>query len=131
GLALLVLQLPALVAKVRSRSLRFFDLALPMTIALFLFFPHDGGHQYGPRYWYSTWPLAALTVASGLLEPDGMFRLGGRRLAFDRLVMANLVFCAAVLPGLIATTRLYIDARREVLADSVPVTPALVLVPPR
>jgi hypothetical protein len=131
GLALLMLQQPALVAKVRSRSLRFFDLALPVTIALFLFFPYDGGNQYGPRYWYSTWPLAALTIASGLLEPDGTFRLARKRLSFGRLVMANLVFCAAVLPGLIATTRIYTDAWREVLADPMPVTPALVLVPSR
>ncbi|HTR13667.1 MAG TPA: hypothetical protein VMI72_10570 [Roseiarcus sp.] len=131
GLALLVLQAPALARKMRRGSLRFFDLAPPAMIAFFLFFPHDGGHQYGPRYWFPAWPLAALTVATGLLEPDGAFRLGRMRFSFDRLTAANLAFCAAVLPGLIVTTRVYIDARREVLADAAPVKPAVVLVPSR
>jgi len=131
GLALMVLQTPALARKMRRGSLRFFDLAPPAIIAFFLFFPNDGGHQYGPRYWFPAWPLAALTVATGLLEPEGAFRLGGMRFSFDRLTAANLAFCAAVLPGLIVTTRVYIDARREALADPVPAKPAVVLVPTR
>ena len=42
-----------------------------------------------------------------------------------------MVFCLAVLPGLVVTTRAYIDARRAVLVDTVPVKPAIVLVPTR
>lgn len=38
GFTLLALQLPALAAKVRSRSVRFFDLALPATIVFFFTF---------------------------------------------------------------------------------------------
>ncbi len=131
GLVLLVLQIPALVFKARRRSLRFFDLALPATIVLFLFFPHDGDHQYGPRYWFPAWPLAALTIASGFVEADGSFVLWRRRLDFNALTVANVVFCLAVLPGLVVTTRAYIDARRAVLVDTVPVKPAIVLVPTR
>ena len=131
GFTLLALQLPALAAKVRSRSVRFFDLAVPATIVFFLYFPNFGGHQYGPRYWFFAWPLAALTVVTGLVAPDGTFRLGPRAYAFRGLVAANLVFCAMSLPGLIVTTRAYIDARRSVFTGVVPVTPALVLLPSR
>ncbi len=131
GFTLLALQMPALVAKLRSRSLRFFDLALPAAIVFFLYFPNGGGHQYGPRYWFFAWPLAVLTVVTGLVASDGAFRLGVRTYVFRGLVSANLVFCALSLPGLIVTTRVYIDARRSVFAGAVPVSPALVLVPSR
>ena len=127
GFTLLALQIPALAAKIRSRSVRFFDLALPATMVFFLYFPN----QYGPRYWFFAWPLAALTVVTGLVTSDGSFRLGLRTYAFRGLVAANLVFCAVSLPGLIVTTRAYIDARRAVFAGVVPVRPALVLVPSR
>jgi hypothetical protein len=131
GLALLALQVPALAVKIRNRSLRFFDLALPATIAGFLLFPHAGGHQFGPRYWLSAWPLGGLTVATGLIRPDGSFDLRGRRMSFDSLVLANLVFTLAILPGLILTTRVYVDARYQVYADAPRVRPAVVLVPRR
>jgi hypothetical protein len=131
GLVLLFLQAPALVFKARRWGLRFFDLALPATIMLFLFFPYDGGHQYGPRYWFSAWPLAALTIASGYVRSDASFIFRGRRLDLNMLTAANVVFCVAMLPGLIVTTRVYIDARRVVFADAAPVKPAIILVPSR
>jgi hypothetical protein len=131
GLALLALQAPALAAKAGKRSLRFFDIALPAAIACFLLFPHEGGHQFGPRYWFPVWPLGALTAATGLIHPDGSFVLRGRRMSFDGLVLANLVFSLAILPGLLLTTRVYIDARRQVYAGAPPIKPAVVLVPPR
>jgi hypothetical protein len=131
GLALLALQAPALAAKVSARSLRFFDLVAPAMIAFFILFPHDGGHQFGPRYWFPGWPLAALTVATGLVQPNGVFVHRGKRLSFDSLVYANLVLSLAVLPGLPLTTRVYINARRQVYADAPPKEPAVVLVPLR
>ena len=131
GLVLLALQFPALAFKAKQGSVRFFDLALPATIVLFLFFPYEGGHQYGPRYWFSAWPLAALTVASGYVRSDASFIFGGRRRDLNMLTAANLLFCIAMLPGLILTTRVYIDARRAVFVDAVPVKPAIVLVPSR
>lgn len=131
GFALAALQIPAIAAKFKARSLRFFDAALPATMLFFLYFPYDGGHQYGPRYWFFAWPLAALTVAAGLAGPDGTFRLGARQFALSGLVAANLMVCAISMPWLIVTTRAYIDARREVYASIPPVTPAIVLVPDR
>ena len=132
GFTLAALQLPALAHKLKCRSLRFFDLALPATILFFLYFPYDGGHQYGPRYWFFAWPLSALSVVTGLVAADGAFSLGAtRRAAFGGVVAANLMVCAISMPWLIATTRAYIDARREVYAAVPPVTPAIVLVPDR
>ena len=131
GLAVLVLLLPALRLRWRQRSLRFYDLALPATVIFFLYFPYDGGHQYGPRYWFFVWPLAGLSVTAALTRPDGRMRIVDGLVRFDGLVAANLLFCALMLPGLILTTRLYLDARREVLTTKVPVTPAIVLLPTR
>lgn len=131
GLVLLALQLPALAFEARGGALRFFDLALPATIVLFLFFPYEGGYQYGPRYWFSAWPLAALTIASGYVQSDSSFIFGGRRLDLNMLTAANLLFCIAMLPGLIITTRVDIDARRAVFAAAAPVKPAIILLPSR
>jgi hypothetical protein len=131
GLVLLFLQFPTLAFKARRGALRFFDLALPATMVFFLFIPFEGGHQYGPRYWFSAWPLAALTIASGYVRSDASFIFCGRRLDLNMLTAANLLFCIALLPGLIITTRVYIDARRAVFADTAPVKPAIVLLPTR
>ncbi len=130
GLLLLVLCLATLAGKMSWRSLRFYDLALPATMIFFLYFPHDGDHQYGPRYWFFAWPLAGLTVARALVRPDGTLR-GFGQLGFSSVVAGNLAFCAIMMPGLIWTTRAYIDARREILADIVPNQPAIVLLPNR
>jgi hypothetical protein len=131
GLVLLFLQFPALAFQARRGALRFFDLALPATILLFLIFPYEGGHQYGPRYWFSAWPLAALTIASGYVRSDASFIFCGRRLNLNMLTAANLLFCFVMLPGLILTTRVYVDARRAVFVDAAPVRPAIVLLPSR
>jgi hypothetical protein len=132
GFTLAALQLPALAHKLKCRNLRFYDLALPATILFFLYFPYDGGHQYGPRYWFFAWPLSALTVVTGLVAADGTFPLGAaRRAVFGGVVAANLMVFAISMPWLIATTRAYIDARREVYAAVPPITPAIVLVPDR
>lgn len=132
GFTVAALQLPALAHKLKCRSLRFFDLALPAAILFFLYFPYDGGHQYGPRYWFFAWPLSALSVVTGLVAADGALSLGAtRRAAFGGVVAVNLMVCAISMPWLIATTRAYIDARREVYAAVPPVTPAIMLVPDR
>ena len=66
------------------------------------------------------------------MAADGTFSLGAARKAiFGGVVAANLMVCAISMPWLIATTRAYIDARREVYAAIPPVTPAIVLVPDR
>ncbi len=132
GFVLAALQGPALVLKLRSRGVRFFDLALPVTILFFLYFPSYGGHQYGPRYWFFAWPLSALTVVTSLVGADGALRLGaGRRVAFAGVAGATLMVSAISMPWLIVTTRAYIEARREVYAGAAPTAPAIVLAPTR
>ena len=131
GFVLAALQVPAIVAKFKSRTLRFFDLALPATILFFLYLPGEGGHQYGARYWFFAWPLAILTIVSGLVAADGTFRLWGRRYALGGLAAAVLAGSAVSMPWLIVTARAYIDARREIYAAAPPVAPAIVLVPDR
>ncbi len=131
GLAVLVLLGPALRLRWRQGGLRFYDLALPATILFFLYFPYDGGHQYGPRYWFFVWPLAGVSVAAALVRADGRLRIVDGMFSFDGLVAANLLFGALMLPGLMLTTRMYIDARREVLSGPVPAGPAIVLLPTR
>ena len=134
GLILAALQLFAIVGKAKAQSLRFFDLALPATIVFFLYFPHDGGHQYGPRYWFWAWPLASLTVCDGLSQRKGIFRLDP--ISYQRIVCASLLSYAMVLPTLVFTTRAYIDARRIVFqpprtALAGQTTAAIVLLPSR
>ena len=90
GLVLLFLHFPALAFQARRGAVRFFDLALPATILLFLVFPYEGGHQYGPRYWFSTWPLAALTIASGYVRADASFIFRGRQLSLNMLAASEL-----------------------------------------
>lgn len=131
GFVLMAICVPALAFKARQGQIRFFDLMLPATLLFYMIFPYDGGHQYGPRYWFSAWPLAILTLAGGYVQADGAFFLAGRRFHFGALAAANLLFCAAMLPGLTTTTRGYIDARRAIYAAEAPVQPAIVLLPMR
>jgi hypothetical protein len=39
---------------------------MPLTIFFFLFFPGEGGNQYGPRYYFEAWPLAILTMLKAM-----------------------------------------------------------------
>jgi len=62
--AILPFYAAALWGRLRTRSLRWFDLMLPLIILFFVFYPDGGGFQYGPRYWYAGWVLMPLTVAA-------------------------------------------------------------------
>lgn len=44
-------------------QLRFYDLVFPLNVAAYLLFPAFGGNQYGPRYYFDSFPFAAVTVA--------------------------------------------------------------------
>ncbi|GAC1345548.1 MAG: hypothetical protein NVSMB18_25480 [Acetobacteraceae bacterium] len=123
GFALIPPYLVALVVKLRRGTLRFFDVMLPVVILFYFLQPDNGGHRYGPRYWYYGWPPVILTIMSGL--PTG----SERRVSVAMLI--NLAFCAGAFPILVLVTRLYIDARREVYATLPPTLPAVVLVPNR
>ncbi|HEV2099198.1 MAG TPA: hypothetical protein VGR45_09760, partial [Stellaceae bacterium] len=64
---LLLSYFAAFIAKVLQRRLNFFDFIFPLTVAVFLLIPFDGGNRYGPRYYFEAFPFLVLTVVSGLV----------------------------------------------------------------
>jgi hypothetical protein len=131
GLPVLILSTIALVVKMRNRSCRFYDFLLPAAVAFYSFVPFTGGHQYGPRYWFWAWPVAMLTITSGLIDESGYFRIGGRRVALEGFAAACLVYAAGAFCVLLVTTHFYIAARRAVLDGPLPGTRSIVLLPSR
>jgi hypothetical protein len=141
GLALLLLFAVAIVLKIRSKTLRFYD-ALPFAAGGFFFlFPELGGHQFGPRYWLFAFAPMALTTAALPIDRDGWLLLGGRRLHLPRLHLPRLhlpSLAALQIAGFAAMAvmvgvsfRLYADMRREVYHPWPPAVPATVLIPSR
>lgn len=131
GFPVLVLAMIALTMKIRRRTCRFYDFLLPVTMIFFTFVPFTGSHQYGPRYWFSTWPVAILTIASGVVDEAGHLHIRGLRVAFDGFVTACLVCAGAAGCILLVTTHIYIAARRVVYDWPQPQVPAVVLLPSR
>jgi hypothetical protein len=131
GLPVLLLASIALVAKLRHRTSRFYDFLLPMAVVFYTFVPFTGGHQYGPRYWFWAWPIAVLTITSGLVDGAGYFRVRGRRVAFEGFAAACLVFAAGGFCVLLVTTHVYIAARRMVFEGPRPEARSIVLIPSR
>jgi hypothetical protein len=131
GLPVLILSTIALAVKIRRRSCRFYDFLLPAAVVFYSFVPFTGGHQYGPRYWFWAWPIAMLTITSGLVDGSGYFRIGGRRVALERFAAACLVYAAGAFCVLLVTTHFYIAARRAVLDGPLPDARAIVLLPSR
>ncbi len=60
----------ALWLRARSRTIRWFDLMLPANVLFFVFYPDDGGFQYGPRYWFAGWVLLPLTLAAAFANAE-------------------------------------------------------------
>ncbi len=127
GLALIPPYVLALGVKWRRGTLRFFDVLLPVAIAFYFLQPDNGGHRYGPRYWFFGWPPVILTIMSGLRGDRE--RTDGERIA--AYAWTSFAYCAGSLVVLCLVTRVYIDARREVYATAPPSEPAVVLVPKR
>jgi hypothetical protein len=129
-----VLMLPlyalALWRRVADRSLRWFDLILPVVVLFFFFYPDSGGFQYGPRYWYFGFVPLPVTVAAGLAAPDGFWRIGRWRLEPVRLAAIQLATCAGFTLGYALFLHLQTEVRMLPLrvAATAP-TPALVLIP--
>jgi hypothetical protein len=131
GLPILVLSVVALTVKLRHRTLRFYDLLLPAAVIFYSFLPFTGGHQYGPRYWFWAWPVATLTIATGLVEGPGYLRIFGRRVAFSGFAVACLIYTSTAFLSLLVTTHVYIGARRAVFDGPLPKSRAIVLLPDR
>jgi hypothetical protein len=130
GLPVLLLSAVALAIKIRRRTCRFYDFLLPAAVVFYSFVPFTGDHQYGPRYWFWAWPLAVLTIATGLVDEVGRLHIAGRRVAFEGFATACLMYAAGAFCVLLVTTHAYIAARRAVFVPQ-PESRAIVLVPPR
>ena len=142
--ALLLLYLFALWTRLRSGTIRFYDLLLPAGIIFLIFCPSWPGHQFGPRYWFFAWPTIALTIGStlstrspsaftGALTPGraGFVNMGQWRVHLPTLAAAQLVSYVSFAVVFTAVLRDYVDARQVVYTTPVPRQPAIVLVPNR
>jgi hypothetical protein len=121
----------ALTSKLRARTLRWYDLLLPACLAFFFFYPHDGGHGFGPRYWFLGWPTAILTIGTGLRIESDWIKLGKLRLHTPTLALAHLPVFAGVAITLAIFQNSYVTQRRQPYRDTPPLRPAIVLIPSR
>jgi len=146
--ALLLLYVLALWTRLRSGTVRFYDLLFPGAMIFFEFFPNGGGHQYGPRYWFFAWPTIALTIGSALstkslsAEYDDFIDIVALsplkrplsrhwRVHLPTLAAAQLIGYLSFAVVFAGVLRDYVDARRLVYATPVQRQPAVVLIPVR
>lgn len=120
----------ALVRRLRAGSAAWWDFALPAAIVFFLFYPDYGGIQHGPRYWFLAHPFVVLTVAVGLADAAGHWRVGRAVLEPRALAVAQAAIFAGFTLGYGAYIRAQADARAGPLriAAAAP-APAVVLFP--
>lgn len=62
----LIMYAGALVHKLRTRTIRFYDWYLLIFVIGFLAFAEGAGNRYGPRYYFEVFPFAVLTVCSAV-----------------------------------------------------------------
>ena len=122
----------AVVRLLRAGRIRWHDTLLPVSICFYFLYPANGGHEFGPRYWFFAWPTAMLSVAAGLGggEP-GWLRVGQWRLDARALAAAHLPAFLGMAMATSLFTHLYVDQRRQVVGALPPVPRALVLIPTR
>ncbi len=128
--ALLLFYVIALWVRVRTGTLRWFDLILPAAVAFFTFYPDYGGIQHGPRYWFIGWAPMMLTVACGLSSVSGVWQVGRWRLDPVRLAAMQVAVFAGFTLGYGAFIRTDVNTRMQPLeiASAAP-APAGVLIP--
>jgi hypothetical protein len=129
GAALLALYLVALWQRIVSGRLRFFDVLFPALVLFMLFYMRAAGHQYGPRYWFAAWPTVALTIGAARAQADAAG--SPARIDLPALARLHLPFFLGFAVVFALYLRLYVDARRAVLATDIPRTPAVLLIPDR
>ncbi len=127
---LIVLVVLALAARLRAGRIRWFDTLLPVAVCFYFLYPANGGHEFGPRYWFFAWPAAMLSVATGLGEA-GWLRVGSWRVEARALAAAHLPAFLGMGLATSVFTHLYVDQRRQVVGAVPPVARALVLIPTR
>ena len=118
------------VARVQGGRLRWFDTLLPVAVGFYFLYPANGGHEFGPRYWFFAWPTAMLSVATGLGEA-GWLRVARWRLDARTLAAAHLPVFLGMAVATSVFTHLYVDARRQVEGAVPPGGRGLVLIPTR
>ena len=128
GVVPTLLYIAALYSRLRRRFVRFYDLLLPAAVLFFVFYPHNPGHQYGPRYWYFAWPSIVLTVGPELSAAGGVVSIIGRRFNLTSLANKQLYLFVGFTIGFAVFLRMYIEERRSLYAIEVPEKPAIVLV---
>ncbi len=117
----------ALWRRTTARTLRWFDLMLPASVLFFVFYPDDGGFQYGPRYWFAGWVLLPLSLAAGFGNADSW---NFRRWSVDPVRLAALQTAAYIgfTAGYAIFAAIQIHVRREPLqAAALAPAPAMVL----
>ncbi len=124
-----LLYITALCIRLRRRSVRFYDFLLPISIIFFFFYLNDGGHEYGPRYWYSAWPSIALPIGLELSANKNLMSRLSRHANLYALATLQIYVFVGFTIVFALYLRLYIDQRRQLYAIPVPQTPAIVLVP--
>ena len=117
----------ALWRRTAARTLRWFDLMLPASVLFFVFYPDDGGFQYGPRYWFAGWVLLPLTLAAAFGNADAWTF---RRWSIDPVRLGALQTAAYIgfTAGYAIFAAIQIHVRREPLqAAALAPAPAMVL----
>lgn len=101
----------ALGRRIMTRTVRWFDLLLPLVVAFFFFYPDDGGFQYGPRYWYLAHAAMPVTIAAGLPLAGGFWSFGRFRFDPMRLAAIQLASFAGFALGFAVFLHLQIEKR--------------------
>jgi hypothetical protein len=123
----------ALIAKIRSRSLAFYDLIFPSFVIGFFFFPSLGGNRYGPRYYYEAFPLMLITMGTALPSlREWLRRWRDRRYGVHAVLVTGLYLVTAY-PFIISDYHQQLLRRQEVyhLAEAMNLTQAIVLIKSR
>ncbi len=121
----------ALIMKLRTRRLRYYDLLFPATLLFFFFFANTGGHRFGPRYWYFAWPTAMLTLATALSDGRDTLRVYRWRLHLPTLTALHLAAYVGLSAVIAVNFSRYVAVRRQVYSTQPPQLPAIVLIPSR
>jgi hypothetical protein len=112
----------SLFAQARDRALSGVDFLFPIGVMIFCFYPLHPGIRYGPRYWYDFWPMAIVTLCTGLQHVRGPGRGAVRAWAAASVIYG--VVCTGLLalafrPVALDYTAVYRAAARQRLSNAI------------